>query len=103
MLAITAKQQYWSEQLQLADAYDDSLAEYGQAQNIPVQTLRRWRSYFKQSTASEPKTKALFTQIISSPTPDACVKLQVGKVQMQFTRLPDPQWLAAFNTTSNER
>ncbi|MBV1907226.1 MAG: hypothetical protein KUG75_14215 [Pseudomonadales bacterium] len=102
MPAITSKQQYWSEQLQQADAYDGSLAEYAQALNIPAQTLYRWRSYFKQSTAGKDKTKALFTQIITSPTPDACVKLQVGKVRIQFVRLPDPQWLAAFITTSNE-
>lgn len=97
MSKLTAKQQYWSEQLLQADSFDGSLAQYAQAQNIPAQSLYRWRSYFRQTTT----TKTVFTQVVSTPIPSLCLKLNRGNVQLQFTRLPDPRWLAEFVTASD--
>lgn len=101
MSKLTAKQQYWSEQLRQADAFDGSLVQYAQTQNLPVQTLYRWRHYFRPSSRTELNAKPLFTQVVHSPVADACIKLQKGNTQLQFTRLPDPQWLAAFITASD--
>ena len=101
MSKLTAKQQYWSEQLLKADAFDGALGEYAQTQKIPVQTLYHWRSYFKRSSATETKTKPVFTQVVNAPVIDVCVKLQMGHIQLQFTRLPDPRWLSEFIATSH--
>ena len=101
MAKITVKQTYWSELLLQADAFDGSLAQYAQTQNIPVQTLYRWRHYFKRSPIAEPKTKPLFTQLVTSPVSDICITLQMGNIQLQFARLPDPQWLAEFMAASH--
>jgi hypothetical protein len=98
---ITAKQKYWSEQLLKADAFDGSLAQYAQAQNISVQTLYYWRSYFKRSSAIETKTKATFTQVVSAPALDFCIRLQMGNIQLHFSRLPDPRWLSEFITATH--
>lgn len=97
MSKLTVKQQYWSEQLLQADSFDGSLAQYAQAQNIPAQNLYRWRSYFRQTTT----TKTVFTQVLSAPMPSLCLKLNRGSVQLQFTKLPDPQWLAEFVSASD--
>ena len=101
MPKLTEKQQYWSEQLQQADSFDGSLAEYAQTQNISAQTLYRWRSYFKQASISNRNAKPLFTQVVNTSMPDVCIKLNIDHVQLQFTRLPDPQWLAALISASN--
>jgi hypothetical protein len=78
MLKLTAKQKYWSEKLLKADAFEGSLGQYAQTQNIPVQALYYWRSYLKRSSATEPKTKPAFTQVVSAPVTDCCVRLQIG-------------------------
>ncbi len=101
MSNVTAKQKYWSEQLLKADAFEGSLGQYAQTQNIPVQTLYYWRSYLKRSSAIETKAKPAFKQVISAPVTDCCVRLQVGNIQLQFARLPDPRWLSEFITASH--
>ena len=101
MPKVTVKQKYWSEHLLQAEAFDGSLTQYAQTHNIPVQTLYRWRNYFKPSSITTPKIKPLFTQLITSPVSDICITLQMGNVQLQFNRLPDPQWLAEFVTASH--
>ena len=101
MSKLTAKQKYWSEQLLKAEAFDGSLTQYAQAQNIPVQILYRWRNHFKRSSTVEAKTKPAFTQVVSAPVNDFCVKLQMGNIQLLFARLPDPQWLSEFITASH--
>ena len=101
MSKVTAKQTYWSEHLLQADAFDGSLAQYAKAQNIPVQTLYRWRHHFKRSPIAEPKSKPVFTQVFTSPVSDACITLQLANIQLQFNRLPDPQWLAEFMAASH--
>tara|TARA_R110001592_G_scaffold363391_1_gene687069 strand:- start:27648 stop:27959 length:312 start_codon:yes stop_codon:yes gene_type:complete len=98
MPKLTTKQKYWSEQLIKADGFEGSLAEYALTQNIPIQTLYYWRSYLKRSAATEPKTKPAFTQVISAPAADFCIRLHVGNIQLQFARLPDPRWLSEFIT-----
>ena len=101
MSKLTANQQYWSEQLLQADAFDGSLAQYAHQQNIPAQTLYRWRSYFRQTTTTKLETKTVFTRVINTPPVDYGLRLKVGDIHLQFTRLPDPQWLSEFITASN--
>lgn len=96
MAALTVKQQHWLEQLSLADAHDGSLAEYARERNIPIQTLYRWRNHFKQSAVPNDKPVRLFTPVVSTLSPGFVVTLQLGHSQLQFTRLPDPQWLVEF-------
>lgn len=101
MSKATAKQNYWSEQLLRADAFDGSLTQYAQNQNISVQTLYYWRNYFKRSSAIKTKTKQAFTQVVSAPGSDVCVRLQMGNIQLHFARLPDPRWLSEFITATH--
>ena len=100
MPKVTEKQKYWSEQLLKADTFDRSLGQYAQAQNIPVQKLYYWRSYFKHSSAAEIKVRPAFKQVVSAPVTDFCVKLQIGSIQLKFARLPDPRWLSEFIAAS---
>jgi len=53
MAELTAKQQYWSEQLKLADSFDGSMSQYAAAENIPVKKLYRWRNYFRKSSTTK--------------------------------------------------
>ena len=101
MRKITEKQKYWSEQLLKADEFEGSLTQCAQAQSIPVQTLYYWRSYFKRSSAIEPKTKPVFAQVVSAPAMGSCIRLQLGNVQLHFARLPDPHWLSEFIAASH--
>ena len=101
MPELTAKQHYWSNQLKLADSFEGSVAEYAQAQNIPVKKLYRWRNYFRKTATAELKAKPAFTQVLSSSLPDACLKLKLGNTQLEFARLPNPHWLAELIAQSN--
>jgi len=101
MPKLTAKQKHWSEQLLRAGDFEGSLTQYAQNQNIPVQTLYYWRSYFKRLSAIETKTKPAFTQVVSAPAIDFCIRLQMGNVQLHFSRLPDPRWLSEFIAASH--
>ncbi len=101
MPKFTEKQQYWSEQLLRADAFDGSLAAYAKTQSISAQTLYRWRSYFKHTTTTTSEAKTIFTQVVNTTMPDVCIKLKMGNIQLQFTRLPDPQWLASLISASD--
>lgn len=103
MSKFTDKQQYWSKQLLNADSFDGSLAAYAKTQNIPAQTLYRWRSYFRQRATTTSEAKTVFTRVVDTSILDICVKIKLGNIQLQFTRLPDPQWLAALISASNSQ
>jgi len=103
MPKLTEKQQYWSEQLLRADAFDGSLAAYAKTQSISAQTLYRWRSYFRHPTTTTSEAKTIFTQVVNASIPDACIKLTLGNIQLHFTRLPDPQWLAELISVSDSQ
>ena len=101
MAELTTKQQYWSEQLRLADSFEGSVAEYAQSQNIPVKKLYRWRNYFSKISTTKDKAKSAFTQVVNSSIPESCLKLSLGNTLLEFARLPNPQWLAEFIAQSN--
>ncbi len=101
MSKLTAKQHYWSEQLKRADSFDGSMLQYVEAENIAVKKLYRWRNYFRKASVTENIAKPVFTQVISSSLPDACLKLTLGTIQFEFARLPNPQWLAELVARSN--
>jgi hypothetical protein len=75
------------------------VAEYAQSQNIPVKNLYRWRNYFRKTAAAEPKPA--FAQVINASPADSSLKLTLGNTQLEFTRLPNPQWLAQLIAMSN--
>ena len=103
MPKLTAKQQYWSEHLLRADAFDGSLAAYAKTQSISAKTLYRWRSYFRHTTTTTSEAKTMFTQVVNTSMPDAGIKLTLGNIQLHFMRLPDPQWLAALISASDSQ
>ena len=101
MVKLTAKQEYWSEQLKLADSFDGSVAQYAQSKNIAVKKLYHWRNYFRKISTTESKAKPVFSKVVSSSPADSCLKLRLGNIQFEFTRLPNPQWLTEFIAQNN--
>jgi len=101
MPELTTKQHHWSEHLKRADSFEGSVAGYAQSQNIPVKNLYRWRNYFRKTAAAEPKAKPAFAQVMSASPADSSLKLTLGNTQLEFTRLPNPQWLAQLIAMSN--
>ena len=103
MPELTAKQHYWSEHLKQADAFEGSVAQYAKAQNLPVKSLYRWRNYFNKNTAAKLTAEArpAFTQVVSAPPADSPLKLTLGNTQLEFARLPNPQWLVQLIAMSN--
>ena len=65
MSVLTAKQQYWSEQLENAQLSGQSLSQYAKEQNVPVQKLYQWRSTLKNFT-TELKQETRFTRVVST-------------------------------------
>ena len=97
MSKLTTKQQYWTEHLTNAERSDGSLANYARQNNITPQTLYRWRNTLRQRTQTTVSTETLFTQAMVLPEQRrADLTLNVGEVQLSFTQLPDPNWLANF-------
>jgi hypothetical protein len=54
---LTNKQQYWSMQLQDAEAFDGGIAEYARSQGVSTQTLYRWRHCLRQPDVLQTSTK----------------------------------------------
>ena len=98
---LTEKQQYWSIQVQNAEAFDGSIADYARSQGVSQQTLYRWRHCLRQREVSQTTTKTVFTQVVSSSLPGSSLTLTVGDAKLTFSRLPEPQWLAHFLSLSS--
>jgi transposase-like protein len=60
---LTNKQQCWSTQLQNAEAFDGSVAEYARSQGVSTQTLYRWRHCLRQRDVSQASTKKRYLPI----------------------------------------
>jgi len=97
---LTEKQQYWSTQVQNAEAFDGSIADYARSQGVSQQTLYRWRHCLRQREVSQTTTKTVFTQVVSSSLPGSRLTLAVGDAKLTFSRLPEPHWLAHFLSLS---
>ena len=92
----TAKQQYWLEQLQQADAFDGSIAEYARQQGISAQDLYRWRNLLRKRDINQASSKTVFTEVIQPSFSGPCLTLHLGNAQMVFQSLPQAQWLASL-------
>jgi transposase-like protein len=99
-IPLTNKQQYWSTQLQNAEAFDGSIAEYARSQGVSTQTLYRWRHCLLQRELSQASTRKVFTQVVIIALPDSSLTLAVGDTKLTLSRLPDPQWLTHFLSLS---
>jgi transposase-like protein len=97
---LTNKQQYWSTQLENAEAFDGSIADYARSQGVSKQALYRWRHCLRQREVSQSTTKTVFTQVVSASFPSSSLTLAMGDAKLTFTRLPDPQWIAQLLSLS---
>ena len=97
---LTNKQQYWSTQLENAEAFDGSIADYARSQGASKQALYRWRHCLRQREVSQSTTKTVFTQVVSASFPSSSLTLAMGDAKLTFTRLPDPQWIAQLLSLS---
>ena len=88
------RHQFWSDKLQEAEQFDGSLAEYARRHNIPVKKLYQWRSTLRSKTTSVTQ-ETRFTRVVSNSSGGvAALTLVLPDAKLQFTNLPDPQWLA---------
>jgi transposase-like protein len=94
MAALTEKQQYWSEQLEQANAFDGSLADYARHQGIRVQTLYQWRSALRKREITSAVVESGFTEVLPSFRINTSLTVQIGNAQLAFNQLPDAEWLA---------
>jgi hypothetical protein len=96
MPTLTAKQQYWSNHLQQADAFDGTIADYARHTEIPAKTLYQWRGILRQREAARIH-KPVFAEVtpeLATPALTCSLTLQLGQAQLQFHHLPDSAWLA---------
>ena len=101
MTALTAKQQYWADHLQKADAFDGSVADYCRHHGLPAKTLYQWRGILRQrkdATSSKPVFAEVMPESAMPELPHS-LTLQLGQVQLQFHSLPDTAWLARLIAT----
>ena len=94
MSKLTAKQQYWSEQLQRAEESGVSLANYARANNVPVQKLYQWRSTLRKQTITSVTTETQFAQVVHSSLQTHLLTVSFCGAQLSFNTLPDPAWLS---------
>jgi transposase-like protein len=100
MPPLTAKQQYWSDHLHKADAFDGSVADYARHHGLPAKTLYQWRGLLRQRQAVH-ASKVTFAEVVPesvTPVPAHSLTLQLGQAQLQFHSLPDTAWLAQLIT-----
>jgi len=98
MPKITAKQQYWAEQLKQADAFDDSLAEFANQRGIAPQSLYRWRNALQNRELNSVVNEHVQFAKVERPTVQterstSSLTVQIGPAQLVFSQLPDTKWL----------
>lgn len=96
MASLTIKQQHWSEQLQRAEAFGGTIADYARQQGIPAQDLYRWRNLLRKREITQSSSQTVFTEVTQSSFSGPCLTLHLGKAQMVFQSLPQAQWLASL-------
>lgn len=95
MPTLTAKQQYWANHLQKADAFDGTIADYARNQNLSAKALYQWRGILRQRQLVT-LNKTVFAEVTPEPVTavaDHRLTLQLGQAQLQFSHLPDTAWL----------
>ena len=94
---LTKKQQYWSDQLQRAEASGLSLSEYARQNDIALKHLYQWRSTLKKLAQVEHSNEPHhFAQVVSTVSPTIPLTLQLGHAQLNFGSLPEPGWILAL-------
>ena len=94
---LTAKQQYWSEHLDKANSSGLSLAQYAKEQNIPIQKLYQWRSTLKKVTTTETvREEVKFAPVAISDYRPVALRLCIEDIMLEFSVLPEPEWLASL-------
>jgi len=79
MPTLTAKQQYWSNQLQQTDAFDGTIADYARHSGIPAKTLYQWCGILRQREVAS-ADKAVFAEVVpeqAKPDPPHTLTLQL--------------------------
>lgn len=96
MSTFTEKQQYLSEHLQKAEAFDGSVADYARQQGLSPQHLYQWRSELRKRENKQSDDCPIFTEVKHPPchSPMQTITLQLGRAHITFSSLPDAQWLA---------
>ncbi len=95
-IPLSDKQRFWQQHVKQAQAHKGSLADYAKQHQLKVNTLYYWVGVFNRSTRMK---KAAIKPIgfsavhVSSPAVQYSLQLS-SRVTLQFSVLPDPQWLA---------
>ena len=89
---LTDKRRFWQQHVRQAQSHKGSIANYAQQKQLNVNTLYYWVSVFK---TTKPSCEPIgFSAVrLSSPAPQYSLQLS-SRVALQFSVLPDPQWLA---------
>jgi len=78
-----------------ADESGLTLAEFARANQLTAQELYRWRNQLKKYKAQDCQADALFTQVVATQYSSVPVlSIQVCDARLQFSELPNPDWLA---------
>jgi len=94
---LTRKQQYWSDLLETADNSGMSLTEFAKTNQIEPQSLYRWRSQLKKYSIETTESITQFSKVVATSYPaQPGLSVNVQNAQLQFTELPNPEWLAQF-------
>jgi transposase-like protein len=92
MSVLTAKQQYWSEQIENAQRSGQSRSKYAKENDIPAQILYQWRNTLKNITTQVTK-ETRFTRVVATSEVKTCgLTVRIGEARLQFSCLPDPGW-----------
>lgn len=82
MPILTAKQQYWADHLQQADAFDGSVADYCRHHDLLAKTLYQWRGILRQREAAH-TDKAVFTEVVSETVSAVSVNRLMDETPVQ--------------------
>lgn len=91
---LTAKQQYWSEHLACAERSGQTLSKYARAQNISAQALYQWRSSLKKTTTRTVHEEVRFAEVLAPKLPAHAFSLHHRETSLQFSVLPEVDWIA---------
>jgi len=89
---LTEKRRFWQQHVHQAQSHSGSLANYAQQQQLNVNTLYYWVSVFK-TTKPSCETVGFSAVRVSSSAAQYSLQLP-SRLTLQFSVLPDPQWLS---------
>ena len=100
---LTKKQTHWFRHVEQYTAAGGTLSRYAEEHSLALKQLYSWRAAYKKYHAKPiKKTSARFVKADIRPPRSNKMNVSIAGIDLSFTELPDPRWLASFCAAASD-